>query len=311
MPKKTSKGIKIVKPLILAASSLLLIFLVVSLIATRDWQTDQNWQVAFWTGQQGGLISLQPQLNRLVVFVFPNNTLISTAKGFGDYQAKAIYNLGEQEKLGGGQFWQLSLQNFFGFLIDDYLVNFSNQAVNQANINSWFLKAALGRKDSLGFLDSLRAWWFIKKISANGFKLINLAEAGQIKLACLADQTEVYQANQEKIDQLMKNYLVEPVIAQGSLRWVIFNSSGFDGAGSFWARIIENSGGRVVHLGNERQLERSVIKLASPDFQQDFLVNKLVKEFGFETKIEPTIFSGRGDVGIYIGQDLVNRYLIN
>jgi len=157
------------KTLILIILGLTLSFAAISLIYSAQWEGKNNFNLAFWLNQNGGIISLQPQNQQAVIVVFPPETILPVAKGFGDYRAKAVYALGEQEKLGGGYLWQLSVERFLGLMTDGYLINLRPRQTLKKSLLvkgiflSLFLFVRRWNADCL-FLVKRCTWWVIHKI---------------------------------------------------------------------------------------------------------------------------------------------------
>lgn len=73
------------------------------------------------------IYSYHPDDEILNIISLPNDLFIETAKGYGEYKLKNIYQLGGVEKIGGGELLVRSLQSFFIIPIDGYIVKLKTQ----------------------------------------------------------------------------------------------------------------------------------------------------------------------------------------
>ncbi|MBU0619042.1 hypothetical protein KKD62_02280 [Patescibacteria group bacterium] len=299
------------KTLILIILGLVLSFGAVSFIYGAQWEGKNNFNLAFWLNQNGGIISLQPQNQQAVIVVFPPETILPVAKGFGDYRAKAVYALGEQEKLGGGYLWQLSVERFLGLMTDGYLINLKPRQTLKKSllVNGVFL--SLFKPGELASLDALRAWWFLIRLRPDQLEIINLVDSGVAVEKRLANGDLAYEATEEKIDQLLRRFFVETTAANQNLRLLVFNATDQLGAGSWFSRVLNNHGGLVVHITNAPPSEHSVVEATQEPFFDKFLVEKTIKKFNFDTKVVNSIFQGRGDVGYILAEDFKQKYFVN
>ena len=67
------------------------------------------------------LLSVNPQEKKVTIIDLPQNLYLEATGGFGKWQLRSIYDLGESQSIGGGQLLKDTLTNFFGLPIDGFL----------------------------------------------------------------------------------------------------------------------------------------------------------------------------------------------
>lgn len=290
---------------------ILLVFLVCTaffawvFVSWPNWHKNSHFNLVFWTGKRGGVISWQPRHDRVVVLSFPENTHINLPFEYGQYQAKAVYQLGEQEKIGGQKLWQRSVQSFLGVTSDGALVSpdLNSKKIDKKTIRRLILRSGLFK--SPGFKNKLMALFYLWGKRSDQILALSLEEQGGLSLKNLADKSQVYQPK-PALDDLVRTYMIEPFLANQDVRVVVLNSTSYSGLGKQTARVLENSGLTVVHLGNIETQANSEVQVVSGFEKRRAVYDWLENNFSKNINQVDEVFSGRGEVAIVVGQDQLN-----
>ena len=86
-----------------------------------SWNGDFNLNIVV-RAKNVSLLSFNPQTQKITLISIPSNTYLDVPKGFGYWELRSVYDLGESQKeLGGDRLLARTLTNFFALPIEGFL----------------------------------------------------------------------------------------------------------------------------------------------------------------------------------------------
>lgn len=264
------------------------------------------------------LLVFSPKEEKIVIINIPDETFLDVPHGFGKWQLRAIYELGQSQKgLGGDKLLSETLTSFFGLPIDGFL-DFSTIKDQQSaalvvetlrkNLFSGFnLLSAL--KTDLTPWELLKLKLSISNVRFDKVKVLDLEKVNVLERENLPDGTPVFTPDPVKIDSILSD-LTDPVIVSEHKSIAVFNATNEPQLAQKWARLITNLGGNVIITTNAKKiLEKTQVA------GEDSLTLKRFKEiFDLDcqnnpkcVKISPEdedLVSSRAQINLFLGKDL-------
>jgi hypothetical protein len=263
------------------------------LIGVSDsWSGNEQISLGIETAKQDSLlITVTPAKDMVVVVRIPSRTIIDTP-WYGSYQVGKLSLLSEQE--GNRDIYARSLSYYLGLPVD---IGMMRTSLKVDDLSQSLLRKSLR---NLLFpprnITNWRLWRFLNK-SNLVWQVIDLENYGQIEK--LADGSEVYRIEPEKIDQRFWTYFSDPVIKEEGLTMSIFNVGEKSGLANKISSIPENIGIRVVEVaGLEAEIEGCVINLGNQDQENTYSVQRLGRILG--CPVEFGVEEGFGDIELLI-----------
>lgn len=251
------------------------------------------------------LFSYNPTDKKITVVKVPDETLLDVPYGFGKWQARAVYNLGEASDKGeGNKLLKDSLVVFFGLPIDGF-IQFQSELgdknseeivefIRQNPLNVFGLMPNI--KTDLTLWELVKLKLEVAEVRFDKVKYIDLVSLGLLDEDNLADGTKVYLPDPIKIDSI-SSQLTDPVLVSENKTIAVFNSTKQPQLAQTGARIIENLGGNVIITANsEELLEKSkVIGVKSQTLKRLSQI--------FNEGMEGESITSRADINVMLGED--------
>lgn len=268
-----------------------LLFVVSLIIASWLWKKAKNsiWDgksfigVIYQSGADFKLLTILPEYRQYYDWIIPGNTLMTVPRGYGEYQLKNVYNLGQLDKK-GGQLLSQTIQN--GLAIP---------------VSGWQIKEAA----NLSWWDKLRLKWVL--IFNRKTTKIDLRQVA-LKALTLSDGTQVYQVNQNLLDETVNRFLFDETMIKEGISLAVINASGIEGEAKTVARLVANLGGDVRMIGNKQVQAQSEILVAKQNLKTSYTVKRLSQalkidqiKVGIETDL-------RAEVAVVIARDYTQVY---
>ncbi|MFI5241093.1 MAG: hypothetical protein ACHQUA_01530 [Microgenomates group bacterium] len=296
MHKKRVSWNPILKYLVLILIPLIA-FLFVRL-TTKHWNGKDKVSVVFQkSGGDVGLTLLDPKLKEITTFTIPGNTEVEVARNLGSLKIQNIWQLGMNEKLGGGLLAQTVTKDF---LFPTVLWTGSvGESLSDGNFVE-ILKFIFTRKDTnIAFGDRVSIGIFVLKARSNEKSDINLGKSQFLVKAKLSDGSLGYKIPGE-ISERITFYFSDNDFSQTGIKIYIKDSTGKFGVAERVGQIVEVMGGKVVNLekGPDEESDCSIWG------QNESAVKKISKIFGCKVTNEKSDF----DVQISLGTTFAKRF---
>lgn len=289
--------------------------------------TDQKRDYA-WNGQFNinllirtdhvSLFSFSPQQKIITVVDIPDETFVDVPHGFGKWQLRAVYELGQTKGgVGGDRLLKETLVSFFAQPIDGFLDFSSMQkqrsALELVNLFRSNLFSGFGLVPNLK--SDLTAWELLKlKMDIDGVRFDKVSELNLLQMnifdqESLPDGTSVQIADPDKLDNAL-TVLSDPVIVAEHKTIAVFNATDRPQLAEKWSRLISNLGGNVIITSNSKEQLKTtrVIGEKSPT------LSRLRQVFGdLDCSNSPKCdkissdeqISSRAQINIFLGEDLL------
>lgn len=222
-------------------------------IENSTWDKESNINVVI-KGNSISILSYNPIDEKVTTIKLPDELYINVPGGFGKWQLRSIYDLGESEKK-GEILLKRSIQSFLSVPIDRYII-LDNQSGKDEDIVKLFkqnpLKIYLLSKEiksNLTPVELIKLSMGILGVRFDKVENLSLLDLDLVDQSNLADGTVVFFADPYKLDSLSP-YFVENKITEERLTVAVYNATSYPGLAQKVSRIITNMGGNVIMAAN-------------------------------------------------------------
>ncbi len=295
MPRKKKRKSNLNKLFLIILGLISALFL---LIGWRLIKTNQAWsgvdQISFGVetaDQDSLLMTVTPAKDMVVVVRVPSKTMIETP-WHGSYQVGKLPLLAEQES--NQAIYARSLSYYFGLPVDVGLMdtNLKVEDLSQSFLKKGFRNLLFPPQN----ITNWRLWRFLNKNDLV-WQVIDLENYGESEQ--LADGSQIYKIEPEKIDEQFWTYFSDPVIKNEGLTMSVFNVGEKSGLANKISSIPENIGIRVVEVdGLEAEVDGCVINLSREEQKNTYSVQRLSRVLGCSIKVG--VEKGFGDIELLI-----------
>lgn len=228
------------------------------------------------------LMSYQPNGKELTIFKFPADLYMDAPYNFGKWPMRSIYDLGQAEKPPmGPTLLRDTINTSFDLLADGYLI-FSSASDNLPDLIERERKSLLPgidllskTKTDLNIMEFLKVWWAIKEVRTDKIKNIDLEKSDLTRWLLLPDGSRVISLDEVKLDAFEQGFFETEKIKKEGLSIGIFNATDIPGLAERAARIITNTGGRVIFTSNAPDIAEKSTILAKKSYTTDYLLKNL------------------------------------
>ena len=220
------------------------------------------------------IVSFEPKEPSLEILIIPENTVFETVHGYGDYQAGAIWRLGEIENR-GPDFWVDSITESLALPVDAWAKeegnrfnSFSGQNTEQfkSEMRNFFMDLLSGRgRTNLCAWDLVRLYWQTEKIKDYQIDVIDLGESSATKKTLLPDGSEVLEVDPAAGDRLVSKYFSRPDLREEDVSVGVYNGTAHSGLANRVARLVSNWGSRVLVVGDWQPSSEGCRYYSGPD----------------------------------------------
>lgn len=251
-----------------------------------------------------------PAEKSLVILNLPDESFMEVPGGFGFWQLRAVYRLGESEKgPGGDQLLMQTLRDFLAVPIDGFL-DFSGGAVDksatevltqlkQNPLSGFSLMSSL--KTNLTLWELLRLKSSLSGVRFDKVKEIDLGKLDILTQETLPDGSGVMTADPVKLDSVLVD-LADSAITSEHKSIAVFNATNRPQLAQKAARLITNLGGNVIITSNaENKLTKTYISGS-----KSLTLKRLEQIFAPDDKISTPSAnpeSARAEINIFLGED--------
>lgn len=269
------------------------------------------------------LLSYNPKEEKITIINMPDNLFLNVPYGFGKWQLRAIYGLGQtQEDMGGNFLLKDTLTSFFAVPIDGFLDFSSLQPAKSASDIVEILRSnpfsglnlLSSLKTDLTLWELLRLKIGLSNVRFDKVKELDLTKIGALERENLPDGTQVLMTDPIKLDSVLSSYFMDPVIVSEGKTIAVFNATNKAQLAEKWARLITNLGGNVIITGNamarlkktrvwgEKSLTLQRIRQIFGDL--DCQNNSKCDTISLS---EEDVASSRAQINVFIGEDYLNK----
>lgn len=257
------------------------------------------------------LVTYIPKEQKVIVIKMPDETNLDVPFGFGKWQLRAIYGLGQEENgKRGADLLKRSLGDFFGLPIDGYLEFGAPYAQMDASelidivrgnpFSSLSIFFAL--KTDLTPLELLRFRMGVGGVRFDKITELDLKE-GVLDKQFLADGSEVYTVDPIKLDGALSD-LSDPNFVSEGKKIAVFNATDHPALAQKASRLITNLGGQVIIVDSSEKRLAETVLIGEPSAT----LRKLQQIFDAFDTIEPRsedFESSRAQINIFLGEDFI------
>jgi len=250
------------------------------------WDGKSTFSVVFLEKDEAMIISYQPEEKRWLELKLPLNTLVKVPFGYGEYQLKNVYDLGELDRK-GGELLRRTMQETMGLWIQGWVIKEEDRDTNLSWLDQWRL-------------------WLVKKWRTDKKIEYELEFESAFIKEKLNDNTDVFKIEQGRLDELINQEFFDSEIIGERLTIAIVNNTEVDDVARIAGRLASNLGGEVVWLGNgEEDLENSKIIIANEDFKKSAISYVLSRALGISEIAVGEVIDYRADIVVMLGRDYV------
>jgi hypothetical protein len=273
------------------------------------WDADFNLNLVIRTNNIS-VLSYNPTEERITLINIPDETFLEVPNGFGFWQLRSVYKLGQSQKgQDGDRLVADTLQNYLGIPIDGFL-GFNSRGADQTALE---IVEKLRQNPFSGFslISSLKTnltlWELIRlKLGLAGVRFDKIEEVNLEKLDILTqetlpDGTGVLTADPVKLDSILVD-LADPAITAEHKSIAVFNATNRPLLAQKAARLITNLGGNVIITSNAEEKIKQTQILGD----KSKTLKRLKQIFALDDKMSSSSASpepARAEINIFLGED--------
>jgi len=247
------------------------------------WDGKSNISIVYQDDNRIRLKILLTETNKVILFNIPKTTLVQAGFGYGEYQLKNIYKLGNLEGY-GGKVLSRAISDLLGINIKGFAVK------KDTNLTWW---------------DKWRVLWF-EKLTAKKKGVFDLGKHEAFNKEKTSGGIEVFRVSDILIDEFVNREMFDERLVNESLSMAVLNASGVEEMAKNVSRIISNAGGEVRLVSNLENKDNSKILIADKKNKDAFTI-KFLKSIVLVNEIEiADIIEYRSDIVLIIGKDYTN-----
>lgn len=259
-------------------------------LTTNYWDGKSKVSFVFQTSKGDiGVTILDPLLAEKTILIIPGDTQVDVARGYGTLRIKNVWQLGVNEKLGGGLLSQTITDSFL----------FPTTLWSEKNLDNIWQFIFTNNKTNIKFGDRLQIALFALKVKSIDKTEIDLGKNQFLKKETLIDGAPGYIQN-GPVSGRLTVYFSDNNFSDKNLKFGIVDSTGKPGVANGVGSILEILGGKVVSL-ERQQLKDSDCEVLG---QNKDAVKKVATLFSCK------IISGQSglDLEMRIGSSFAKRY---
>ncbi len=220
---KKSRSLKLGLNFIIIVLALLILSRLLVTAAKSQWRGSGEFSWVEAGGPEVRLETIIPEYSKQISWKIPGNTIVKTAFGYGDYQLKNVYLLGQIDAR-GGEILARTVQDNLGIAVKGW------QVKNHSNM-TW--------------RDKLKIWWW-QRFKRNYHLQTNLEDEAVMEPGALADGSKIWRLVPSKLGELVNTATFSQVIANENLTLTLLDSSGAQIDMGQVSRLLTNHGLQVV-----------------------------------------------------------------
>ncbi len=264
------------------------------------------------------VLTYNSQDKKIVILEIPAETYVEVPSGYGKWQLRAVYELGQQEGRGGillkdtlSSFLALSFDGFLEFS-GPFKEKKAGEILNILRSNPLGGFAILKNlQTDLTLFELLRFELALMQVRFDKIESRSLLDTGMLDKSKLADNTEIFLTDPVKLDSVLSDF-IDPKLKQEGKSIAIFNATSHPQLAQKAARIITNLGGNVIITGNHKQTLKKTVLFG----EQSKTLKKLLQIFVLDCpkgkncdkiELEKEDQSSRAQINLFLGEDFYLR----
>ena len=253
-------------------------------------------------GSSATVVSLDNEKDSLTIVPLPQNIYLELAGGKGNLTVQSLFKFDLLSKQKGLLFIR-TLREFLGIPIDGWINIGENFEISNQEQFLNIQKKQLSLFNLKNLLPISKKQYFFYKIGnirKDKITVIDLTESNIFQKETLPDGSQVLKTDADKLDSLLQEQFFEKKILEENLSMAVLNSGRTQGLASRAARIIGNSGGKVVIVGDSpTKMVDCTINVAKKN-KKTYTVSRYKKIFSCEINNNPSE-ENRVDITITLG----------
>lgn len=242
---KSHKSIKIPKFIFYLFILLLLLSPPIYLYSSRNfWKNDRKVSVAI-RGKEGNvnIVTFDPKLSEISTIYIPENTQVDAARGLGVWKLGSIWELGEQEGVGGELLAQ-TVTKHFKFPVASW-ADMLALGLRGERLSDGLKAIALPYETNLTLGDKLGIFLFSLSVKNPNRVEIDLSQTSYLKKQNLVDGTAGFVTSGAPPAGILAIF-VDDEISQKALRIKLVDKTGEPGLAEEVGEILESLGGKIA-----------------------------------------------------------------
>jgi len=232
--------LKIILSILLLSS----VFIFVKL-NTKYWNGNDKLGFAFVkTDGNIGVVELDPKLSEMTTFTIAGETQVDVARNYGTLRLKNVWQLSQNEKLGGALLPETITQNLF----------FPITLWSSSDLSDIYKFIFSPGKTNIPFGDRLSIGIFALKVGDLNKTEIDLAKSQFLHKEKLNDGLLGYTIMTQEIIQRLSVYFSDNEIADRNFKVYITDATGQAGVAQLVGQIIEVLGGKIVSIDRKQDV---------------------------------------------------------
>lgn len=230
--------IKVFIPLVIILSTILYLNL-----STKYWNGHDKMSFAFQNSEgKVGVVVLDPVLNEQTTLIIPGDTEVSVARGYGTLRIKNVWQLGVNEKLGGGLLAQTITQSFL----------FPTNLWSDCDMSNVWKFIFTTKQTNISFVDRLSAGIFALRVNGIDKTEIDLGVSQFLRKQNLTDGKPGY-VTAGNVGGRLTVYFADNNFADKNIKFGLVDATGSYSLASKMGQILEVLGGKVVEVEKKPQ----------------------------------------------------------
>lgn len=265
------------------------------------------------------LLSYNPKEEKIVLIHVPDETFLDVPFGFGLWQLRSVYGLGQTQKgLGGDKLLKDTLTSFFALPVDGFL-DLSDQGQKSSEFLDTIRKNPLSGlnlmsklRTDLTLMELLKLKTSLSAVRFDKIEELDLVNLNVVDKENLPDGTQIFTADPVRLDSVLSD-LSDPTIVSEHKTIAIFNATDHPQLAFKWARLITNLGGNVIITANAKiRLNKTQVigekSLTLKRLQQIFALDCFDNpKCGKISEVNEDLVSSRAQINVFLGEDYFNR----
>jgi hypothetical protein len=214
----------------------------------------------------------------------------------------AIVEVGQLDRR-GGEVLSDTVSDFLGIPIDGYVRLPKNASGEIHNIFSAIMFALQARQTDLSLFDRIMFAWSLARMRYDKMDVVDLGKSSSPLL--LADGSAGQSIEKDLVDNLLQDEFSEDKIRAEDLRIQVVNSTQYAGLGSRGARILNNSGMKVVSVDTtDLPVDKCQLRM-DPKLKNSITIQRI--ESVFVCEVGSPIDGAKGDIVVVLGTNYLNK----